>query len=517
MKTYLCVYLGATALAVLGTPVAIRVAAVLRILDRPGLRKIHRAPIPRIGGAVIFAASLAMTASVLALDNRVGDALWSIRTQLVALLAGASLVFVTGLIDDIRGLRVRTKLTAQVAAAAIVCAAGVRIDAVAVGRPFMFDLGPMAWPLTILWIVGLTNAVNLIDGLDGLAAGICAVACAVVAVFSICYAQPVMAVIMLSLVGSLTGFLLFNFSPARIFLGDGGTYLLGFALAAGSVLCTIKSATVVGLALPALALGVPIFDTLLSIVRRGLQRRSVFAPDRSHIHHRLVDMGLQHHRAVLLIYGVTVVAAGAGLLMIVTHGAGQAVVFACVLLFLMLVFRSAGSVRLSDAIEAVRRNRAIAHEARQHRRQFEDAQLRLGETRTFAGWWRAVCQAADGLGLDRLWLYTTNRDGTPRSMAWRAPTSSGGATMGLTVPVPQRRAGVSMELRADVAVGASLESAGRRAALLSRLVGEHSVAHLPRAAGPHRSNPAPSIHALIAARIDVPSAVDAAAGPGSMG
>ena len=490
MKTYICVLAGATLLAMGATPLAARLGRALRLFDPPGARKVHVSPVPRLGGAAIVAAMLVMVAAVLALNNVIGEAFRARWVPLTVVLAGGLFLFAVGLVDDVRGLGAGLKLAAQVAAAAAVCAAGVRIDHVRVPGCAALEFGLLAWPITILWIVGLTNAVNLIDGLDGLAAGIAAVACAVIAAFAVWTGQPVMAVLMLALVGGLLGFLVFNFHPAKIFMGDCGSTFLGFVIAASSVLCAVKSATLVGMALPALALGVPIFDTLLSVVRRILERRSVFSPDRGHIHHRLLAMGLRQRHAVIAMYGVTLVAAAGGMLVMVLRSAGAIVVFAAAAVLLLVVFRVAGLVRLREGLKALGRNLAAARQTRHSHRQFEQATLLVRETRSFPAWWEAVCGAADGMGLAALGLALEGRDGRRRDLLWRRRPAAGPPTevVEMRTPVRDRRAGPPLWLRVEVPVhGAqglgSLEAAGQRMMLFGRLMDEWSPADLPRGQG----------------------------------
>jgi len=481
MKTYAAVYLAATLLAVIVTPIVARLAKAANLVDTPGLRKVHNGAIPRIGGVAIFLAMLFPTAAVLMLNNVIGQALRQIYPQILALLAASAFIFLLGLIDDIKGLRARTKLLGQITAAVAVCAFGIRIDSVSVADWFTIDFGWWSWPITVFWIVGVTNAVNLIDGLDGLAAGIAAVTCAVVAVFALYTGQAVMAVLMLALLGSLSGFLVFNFNPARIFMGDCGSIFLGFILAAASVLCAVKSATIVGLAMPALALGVPIFDTLFSITRRVLERRSLFAPDRNHIHHRLLDMGFDQRKAVAVIYTVTLLAAGLGMFMMITRDQWTLVIFACAILLLLLVFRGVGAVRLIDSINTLKQNLRIACQARNEKQSFENAQLRMRQVRTFDSWWQAVCETAQNMDFAWISLMLTNRDGTVRTLVWRPA----GREMGMheifsvTLPLRHRRAGAPLQLSVSLRVNGSLESAGRRAGLFGRLIDQHSLASLP--------------------------------------
>jgi len=468
-----------------GTAVVIRIARAMQMTDDPDVRKVHGSAIPRIGGVAIAAATLAMTILVLALDNAVGEAFYKVQAHVIVLLAAALFMFIIGFVDDIRNLRARTKLLAQVIAALAVCAFGVRISSVNISSWFTLDLGWLAWPVTIFWIVGITNAVNLIDGLDGLAAGISAVACGVIAILALYTGQTVMAVLMLALLGSLTGFLYFNFNPAKVFLGDSGSLFLGFLLGSSSVMCAMKSATLVGLALPAVALGIPIFDTLFSILRRILERRSIFAPDRSHIHHRLLDMGLTQRHAVILMYLVTLTAAALGMFMMVTRDAGTIVVFACLAMLLMLVFRLVGSVRLRETLAGLQHNLAVARRGREYKRDFEHSELRIREARSFSAWWRVVCAAAAKMDFAWLALDLTNGNRTPKTLVWRRHDYDPAAhqTIKMVIPMRQHRPGFPLQIEAAIEVNGSLESAGYRAALFSRLIDEHRLEELPRLAG----------------------------------
>ena len=282
MKTYLTVYLGSLVLAVLITPIVIFVARHIKAFDRPGVRTVHTKPIPRIGGVAIFLSAMCLIVSVLFLDNRIGEAFRRVELQLSTLLLAGTCIFLVGLVDDLRGLPAKVKLVTEVIAAGMLCYVGVEISALEITDGYKLHFGWLACPVTILWIVGITNAVNLSDGLDGLAAGVSAVACAAIAVFAVHSQNLIMAVFMLALLGGLTGFLFYNFNPAKIFMGDCGSLFVGFTIASASVMCLTKSCALVGLALPVLALGIPILDTFFAILRRFLERRSLFSPDRRH-------------------------------------------------------------------------------------------------------------------------------------------------------------------------------------------------------------------------------------------
>ena len=521
--TYEVVFLGAMLMAILTTPIATRVARAMRALDQPDARKIHASAIPRLGGIAIVFSVLVLTLPVLALDNAIGAAFRDGQMQFIVIVAGAMFMFVVGLIDDLKGLRARIKLFAQLGAAAAVCASGVRIHSVSIDGLGTWDFGWLSWPITICWIVGVTNALNLIDGLDGLAAGISVIACGVVAVFALYMGQPVMSVLMLAVVGSLLGFLFLNFNPARIFMGDCGSLFLGFIISAASVRAADKAATIVGLALPFVALGVPIFDTLFAILRRTLQRRGIMSPDRGHIHHRLLQRGLKQHQVAVLIYLVTLVTAGLGLFMVFLRGAASLAVFGLILVILLTVFRAVGAVRLKETLVAFRRNRAIAREALQQRQAFEDADLSARDIKTIDQWWQSVCQAADKLEFLRLAIDLPIPDGGVRRMTWARtspPPSTPHNSIVMTLPLRTSRtasplrttesdageprddrplvesqesngsgarkapidsAGRTESLKAEIEVyvNGSIESAGRRVALFGRLIDEHSLADLP--------------------------------------
>jgi UDP-GlcNAc:undecaprenyl-phosphate GlcNAc-1-phosphate transferase len=479
MKTYLFVYLGSVFLALVVTPVVIWFARRLNVADVPGARKMHTKPISHIGGAAIFLSMMCPTIAVLFLSNTIGDAFRDILPKLIGLLCAAGFMFCIGLIDDIKinGLRPRIKFAAQLAATITVCALGIRIKSVTVTDWLTLDFGWFSWPLTLLWIVGITNAVNLSDGLDGLAAGISAVACGVIAVFAVYSGQVVMAVLMLALLGSLTGFLFFNFNPAKIFMGDCGSMFLGFTIASSSVLCSSKSPVLVGLALPVLALGIPIFDTLFSMLRRYLERRSMFAPDRRHFHHRLVDMGIKQRHVVITIYIVTLLSAGLGMFMMVTRNINSLVVFLCILLLLILVFRVVGSVRLKETILGLQRKHAINQQVQDEIRNFEDAELHFRRVKTFQQWWQAVCTAAEEMDFVRLRLSFHGSDYPSRAFVWQRNSDEADAPklILMEIPIHGTKTNSRVAIEVDVNVRDSLESAGRRAVLFTRLLEDHKV------------------------------------------
>lgn len=481
MSIYLPVYIGSLVLALVMTPVVTRLSHRFGIVHAPGVRHIHTQPMSHVGGVAIFLAMMSMTVAVLYFPNIRGA---DRPAGLNILLTAACFVFLTGLVDDIKskGLRARVKFVAQIAAALMLCAAGIRIESVVITDSLTLNFGWLSWPLTLLWIVGITNAVNLIDGLDGLAAGISAVACGVIAVFAASQGQAAVVVLMLALLGSICGFLFFNFNPASIFMGDCGSMFLGFTIASASVLCSTQSASLASLALPALALGIPILDTLFSMLRRFLERRSIFSADRSHFHHRLIDAGFTQRRAVLAIYGLTLLAAGIGMFMMVVPKAYALILSFVALLPLLAAFRAAGSIRLKDVKAALQKRYGLFHQEHEDRKSFEDAALYFRRATTFDQWWLAASTAADKMDFLTMELPLINRDGTVRALTWQH--NGGNSHFGregliqVHLPVRDRRGGSSLSLRIEVHKNGSLEAAGRRVALFTRLIEEHDIVNL---------------------------------------
>jgi UDP-GlcNAc:undecaprenyl-phosphate GlcNAc-1-phosphate transferase len=339
------------------TPLIARLAHALGAVDDPGGRKVHTEPIPRIGGLAVFIGFVAglgfaayatgATRSLLSTGPGQVSVYWK------GMALAAAFVLLVGLLDDLRGLSFRWKFIGQIAAASFVWYCGFRIEVIThpLGGPL--ELGAFSFPLTLLWIVGITNAVNLIDGLDGLAPGIALITTTAVAVIAFVRGELGVTAASVALAGSLMGFLRYNVNPARIFLGDSGSMFLGFVLAVTSVRGSQKGPTAVAILVPLLVLGLPLLDTSLAIVRRVYRLGSrgagaddplryvirnvnhVFLPDRGHIHHRLLDFGLSHRRAVQVLYGVGCVFAICAFGLVVAKTAWLAFLLLGVLVLLM--------------------------------------------------------------------------------------------------------------------------------------------------------------------------------------
>lgn len=297
MNQYLLIFLTALILALIFTPVAIKIAPKIGAVDIPkDNRRMHTTAMPRFGGMAIYIGTVAAMLIFLPFS-----------TRLMGLIAGGTLIFLVGIIDDLKNLSAKLKLGCQILCAFILFEFSVRIEFI--GNPFGGGYYFFPWIVSLLvttvWIVGITNTINLIDGLDGLAGGV-----AFIASISIAYAAYIngnteASMAMLAIAGGALGFLPFNFNPAKIFMGDGGALFLGFMLAGLSVMSPMKSATMLATVVPVLVLGLPIFDTAFAILRRVINRRPIMEADKGHLHHRIMAAGLGQRRTVLTLYGIS--------------------------------------------------------------------------------------------------------------------------------------------------------------------------------------------------------------------
>lgn len=295
--------LAAFVASILLTPLVKRLAFRIGAVDAPNYRKVHARIMPRLGGLAIFLAFLIGVALLYPFLISVTPFHIS-KYGLAAILVGACIIVVTGVIDDMREISAKAKMVGQLVAAVIVIfVGGIQIEFI--NLPFVGELnfGFLSIPLTILWIVGITNAINLIDGLDGLAAGVSSIALITLAAMAFILNNMFVLAIASILAVATIGFLFYNFHPAKIFMGDTGALFLGFMISVLALL-GFKNVTVISLIIPIIMLGVPISDTLFAIVRRLRMKKKWSDPDKSHLHHRLLDMGFTHRQTVLIIYGI---------------------------------------------------------------------------------------------------------------------------------------------------------------------------------------------------------------------
>lgn len=307
MQTYISVFLFALMATYILTPLTKQLALSIGAVDIPNNRRINKKAVPTLGGIAIYLGFLIPIILNMPLNKR-----------LIGILLGGTFILLIGIIDDLYELSPSWKLTGQILAACILLFFGIKIEFIT--NPFggMLYLGYWGVPLTLFWVVGITNTVNLVDGLDGLAAGISAIAAFILFLVALQEGQTFSAILALTLASSSLGFLRFNFNPADIFMGDTGAMFLGYMLAAISVSGALKSAATVTLVVPVLALGVPIFDTIFAIIRRIHNGKPIGEADNGHIHHRLLALGMNQRQAVLSVYGISICL---GLMALIINGA----------------------------------------------------------------------------------------------------------------------------------------------------------------------------------------------------
>lgn len=295
MNSYLILFSIAFFVTLLVTPLVAQLAFFIGAVDRPNRRKIHDTFMPRLGGLAVF---IGFAAAMIVLAMK--------EPKTLGLLLGGFMILILGIVDDIRGVSPRTKLLWQTITALAVVYLNLKLDMFSNPLNGLMQLGYLSIPLTVFWIISVTNAVNLIDGLDGLASGVSAIALLTFAFIAYRSDQYLVALVSVILVGAILGFIRYNFFPAKIFLGDSGSLFLGFMIAVLSAYGILKGATFYALIIPVIVLGVPIIDTCYAIVRRFYEKQPIFQPDKKHIHHRLLKLGYSQKQAVLFIYVISV-------------------------------------------------------------------------------------------------------------------------------------------------------------------------------------------------------------------
>ena len=338
--------LAAAIVSLITTPVVRTLAIRIGAVDVPkDGRRMHNHPIPRMGGLAIFFGFLLSTLVFLPLTR-----------PLRGMLMGAVIIVILGIFDDIYALGAKLKLVVQICAALIAVLMGNEITLLSnpnifSSNPF-WELGWLAIPVSVIWIVGITNAVNLIDGLDGLACGVSTISSMTLLVIALTVAEPSIAILTAALAGGCLGFLPYNLNPAKIFMGDTGSTFLGFVLAVVSIQGLFKLYAIMSFAVPFLVLALPIFDTCFAILRRVSHGQSPMTPDRGHIHHRLIDMGFSQKQAVAVLYVISAIL-GLSAVVLATNGVLKAMVF---LLALCLCGAMAAKVFFDHANETERKN-----------------------------------------------------------------------------------------------------------------------------------------------------------------
>ncbi|MBE6183399.1 glycosyltransferase family 4 protein [Heyndrickxia ginsengihumi] len=279
-------------MTILITPWVKKLAIKIGAVDKPNKRKIHMKLMPRLGGLAIYI-SFIVGVLILRPDS----------PHSFPILLGSLIIVITGVVDDIKELSPRVKLLGQLLSAIVVVVGGIHVEFINLPFGGQLEFGIFSIPLTILWIVGVTNAINLIDGLDGLAAGVSSIALFTISGMAIIMSDPYVTILGLILMVSTVGFLFYNFHPAKIFMGDTGALFLGYMIAVLSLL-GFKNVAFISLIIPVIILGVPISDTIFAIIRRFVNKQPLSAPDKSHLHHCLLRLGFSHRQVVLIIYAI---------------------------------------------------------------------------------------------------------------------------------------------------------------------------------------------------------------------
>ena len=308
--------------SILLTPLVKKMAIKIGATDQPNNRKVHQTTMPRLGGLAIFVSYL------------IGFLILMPESPYkYPILIGSFVIILTGFIDDMFEIAARWKLLGQIIAALIVILNGVDIDFINLPFGGQIEFGVLTIPLTIIWIVGITNAINLIDGLDGLAAGVSSIALITISGMAIIMGNGFVVAMGFILIGSTLGFLIYNFHPAKIFMGDTGALFLGYMIGVLSLL-GFKNVAVISFIVPIIILGVPISDTFFAIIRRLVHKKPLGAPDKSHLHHCLLNLGYGHKTTVLIIYAISALF---GVVAVVFSQATMWVSFIVVLALLLVI------------------------------------------------------------------------------------------------------------------------------------------------------------------------------------
>lgn len=321
--------------SILLTPIIKKLAFKIGATDKPNHRKVHQNIMPRLGGLAIF---LSFIIGILIVSP-------SYEYHL-PIVIGAIIIILTGMVDDIREISPKVKLMGQIAAALVVVFMG-DIQMEYINLPFgggKLNFGFLSIPFTLIWIIGITNAINLIDGLDGLAGGVSTIALFSIAGMGFLYGNPYVGVIALILAVSTAGFLVYNFHPAKIFMGDSGALFLGYMIGVLALL-GFKNVTFISLIIPVIVLGVPISDTFFAIIRRLVNKQPLSAPDKSHLHHCLLRSGFSHKQTVLLIYAMSVVFGLAAFIFSQSTVWGSMIIIATLLIVIEVIVEKIGLVK----------------------------------------------------------------------------------------------------------------------------------------------------------------------------
>jgi UDP-GlcNAc:undecaprenyl-phosphate/decaprenyl-phosphate GlcNAc-1-phosphate transferase len=437
--TYLLFFGAAFLLALILTPVVRTLSIHFGFLDAPGKRKVHKEDIPRLGGVAVFIA-MGIPFGVILLSGHFRGQQAAIPWQpLFGLVLGCLIVFGIGVWDDIRRLPPWPKLTAEIGASLVVFMFGLKVQFVF--NPFgpPLDIPWLNGFLTILWLVGITNALNLADGIDGLATGIATFAAAVLFAMTLPTVYALVPFLAIALCGACLGFLRYNFSPATIFLGDSGSLFLGFCLGCLSLWASEKSVIAFALFIPITVLGLPIVDMIYAVLRRWHRGVPLGQADRDHIHHRLLEKGFSHRRAVLMLYGINFFLAALAGFLLITRNSLAAYVIVILGIGSVLGSRILGYFRFSGLFQDLitrwrdsQKVKYLAFRTRMLARAFE-------EEKSLAGRWVLVGELFEEVGIQRAEI--TSKIGPTPSLTWIAkePSEPGNKIVSFSLPLSGKK------------------------------------------------------------------------------
>ncbi|MEQ8763930.1 MAG: MraY family glycosyltransferase [Planctomycetota bacterium] len=447
-----------------------RIALRLRVTEIQGAHKIQPRAVPPWGGVAV---SLGLISGLVATWLvRVSPSVGALgpRPEMVASVAiAAMLAMILGCVDDARGLRARTKFFGQVLIATGLCAVGVRLETIDLSSEHTLELGVWSWPITILWIVGVTNALNLIDGFDGLATGIAWVASLTLCVVGFRGSDAGLMLLAAAVTGGLTAFWLFNRPPARLYLGDSGSLSLGVLIAGLAIVGVHGNPRWTSLGAPLLALAIPILDAMFSIVRRLLERRSPFSPDLGHIHHHLSERWKAPGRVLVGLLGMTGALALIGVALLWLGPVSAVWTFAFGAAAAVAFFIVTGHVKPAATVLGLVGLWRLLGERRADRKAFDAFELRLRRAETPEEWWTLVRQAGERFGFESL---TIRISGNGTGWTWTDHNGHPAADHILRMRVALS-ADDDRDLEGELPVRGSMVSAARRFALFSRLVHRH--------------------------------------------
>lgn len=424
------------------TPYIRALGTRFEILDSPGKRKVHQKEIPRLGGVAIFIATvLPFLCFLFWGDSRIQEIpyLWK---PLLGLTIGCLIVFGIGIWDDIHRLPPWPKLLGEIVAASVTFLFGLKIQLLSNPFGMQLDLSWLSGPITVLWLVGITNALNLADGIDGLAVGIATFASAILFIMTSSSIYTLVPYLSVALAGASLGFLRYNFSPATIFLGDSGSLFLGFYLGGLSLWASEKSAIAFALFIPIIALGIPIVDVIYAVLRRWHRGVPIGQADRDHIHHRLLEKGFSHRRAVLMLYGVNFfLAVLAGFLLFTRNSLAAYVVVVLGAGFIM-GSRLLGYFKFSGLFQDLitrwkdsQKSKYLAFRTRLLCRVFE-------EEKTLVGRWELAGELFEEMGMQQAVLSPAQTPDQPLIWAAQKPANEPSRTVTLNLPLAGEKGSV---------------------------------------------------------------------------